>query len=799
MLISYLKVTLRCMARQAYASFIHVLGFSVGLAVAFLLLLWVYHEFSYDAFHEGHESIFRVGMHFQFREEAMSEGSVMATLGPALSERLPALETMVRTTARLHSMNLYDPHSERSLADQRVLFADEAFFRLFSFPLIAGDPVTALAHPHSLVLTQSMAHKLFPDSDPLGRTLSMNGLSFLVTGVAADPPSATHFDFDLVVSFEALYDESLYGESLHSWYNINSRLYVGLRQGTDPDAFRQNVHEVIGLHTDEELRKRVIFEPFLQPLRSIYTDQEIPGGFKENIQRERIRILLLVNLLLLVVVCINYVVHSMARASLRWKEIGMRKVMGASRRAIALQFLGESLFITLVASVVALLIMELVLPLFNATFGADIRLFSANQLAFFLVFPFLVALLGLVAGAYPALFLSGLLPVALLRERFIGGARGRVQVRHALIVLQMCIASGLLMCVAVMHRQFQLIVTKDLGYATENRIVIPLRSAQVRNAHTLLKDRLNQVPGVLAAAGADKAPGAFFSASPVGLEGLSEDMTLHRHMMEPGFLEAMDIQVVKGRGFLPEMRSDAGMALVNETLVRSAGWNEPLGKRLWWRLGERDREYRIIGVVGDYHFTSLHEPVKPLVIYMMTFSPSYLVLKLEGAAPGEIIERVRSSWVSAFPDEPFHFYHLDEAFESDYRQERTLRKMIHFFSAFILLISLMGLYGLVYLDTVSRIREIAIRKVFGASARDIVKRFAKHYSLLLLLAGILAWPPVFLVMDRWLASYAYRAQILDPWLYLLPLALLLIAVLAGNSIQLLRVARTHPAESLRRE
>ncbi len=788
------------MSKRAYSSIVNIFGFAVGLACSFLLLLWVFHEFRYDRFHDDHERIFRIGMQYQIAGSMQTAGQSMSVLGPALDEAIPELEAYVRTSSRLWSESVVCPDLERFMKELDVIYADPAFFEIFSFDLIEGDPKTALNHPYSIVITEEIARIFFPYQDPLGQTLLFNGNPRIITGIVQTPPAYTHFAFSIVASIETLFQDERkeIRESYLSWNNINSNLYVKLQEGANENMFLDKVKEIVESNVDSRFRDH-IFGFFLQPVHTIYTDPVVEGGFKENVNRGRLRILFIASLLLLIVAGINYVLHSFARSSMRIKEVGVRKILGAGRSALVVQFLIESVVTTFFAFLVAILLMEYLLPLFNAVFGTSIYFFSLRNRFVILLFPVLVLIIGVMAGAYPAFYLSGMRPARVMHERFI--SRGRTfSLRNCLVLSQIIIAIGLMMCASVMRGQFYLIQSRQLGFTTDNRIIIPLDHSYLRRSYAMFKERLNNTPGVVLAAGSDKAPGANFSANPVLIPGFNDPPLVHRHEVDAMYLELMDIRVLEGRGFDPGLMTDTDNVLVNECFINQFGLENPLEQRIGRPVAPDEYKFfRIIGVVEDYHYASLHSPIQPLVIYLKNYPGSFVSAYLEQEGQAQILDRIESLWKSTFPVDPFKFYYLDEAYDRFYHSERNMQRILDLSTLLIILISMLGLYGLVHLDTLNRTKEIGIRKVFGASARHIAKQFIEHYALFTGVAAIVALPVVYILMLRWLHTFAYTVNLNNPLLFIVPVLLMLLLTLATSISQIIRVARNNPIESLRYE
>jgi len=356
----------------------------------------------------------------------------------------------------------------------------------------------------------------------------------------------------------------------------------------------------------------------------------------------------------------------------------------------------------------------------------------------------------------------------------------------------------MLVSTTVMGKQFRMIETKDLGFSTQNRISIPFKSNHLRQSYDVFKDELRKLPGVINAAGSDKTPGASFSGNPVTVKDNPDRIIIARHEIDPHYMDLMKIKVTEGRGFDHELSTDTRNVLVNQAFIRQFGWDDPVGKRIN-RIQAEPIPYHVIGVVKDYHFKSLHEPIEPLIIYLKNYPGYFITVLLEDEGRKATLDRIRGVWETFFPGDPFIYNHLDTAYEPYYRSERNLRKVIHFFTVLIILISVLGLYGLVHLDTVSRTKEIGIKKVFGASSRNIVVYFIRQYGIYVGVACIFTFPATFLLMNHWLDTFNYRINILNPLLFITPALILFVVILIAISSQIIRIAQTNPIEALRHE
>lgn len=799
MLLFHSKLVLRHFKKFRLSSFVIFLGFSASLACSLILLMWIYNEYNYDRFHDNYHRVYRVGVQGVFiSHDYFISGNSMAPLGPNLMQQVPEVETFVRLAGRQHDISL--PGGDILLKDQNILFADFNFFDLFSFELLEGSRHDALREPFSVLLTNQVAEVLFGDSDPVGQIINVEDNNYLVRGIISDPPLNTHISYSIICSFSSLYEDYRFGDSFHSWSNINSKLYVRLTEGSDADLFEEKVKTILEENFNKSARERGYYlYPYLQSLKSIHYDSAVSGGFKDNFDKTRMGALALAVSLLLIVAIINYVIHALARSSMRTKEVAVKKVFGASKISLQKQFIGESFLIVFIAFIVAIAFFDLLRPLFNHVLDADIYSLVPNGLALAVTIPMLIVLLSLLAGSYPAFYLSGLMPSRIFRTQHFS-VKGKPGIRKALVVFQIIVTSVLITSSYIMSRQLKMVEQKDLGYALDNRIVFELGHTSMRASYESFKQGLQDIPGVKIVSGSDKVPGTRFSANPFVIETIVTDtLVVHRHIVDANYKELMNIEIVEGRWFWDDYRTDFDNVIINEAAANAFGWDEPVGQIIGrlYMAGPVNR--RVIGVVKDYHFKPLYEPVEPLVILLKRGSGEYITALLEEEHQTVTIDRIRSEWHNYFPDRPFHFSYLSEAFEKYYQKEQNIQQTTFYLAVFTIIIATLGLSGMCSLDTKSRLREIGVRKVFGASTSNILHGFVKQYIILASIGFVFSVPFVYYFMGRWLETFTYRISIVSPINYLLPLIIIFLAIVLTVFPQIKSAASSNPASILKYE
>ncbi len=801
MVINFFKVALRQLLRYKGYSLINIFSVGAGMACSIIIFMLVWHEFTYDRFHEDYEQMYKVGLEGSFVWGDIPQYSVSANLGPALKEQAPEVLDMTRIAS--WGRNSLIVNEEENFLNSDAIHADENFFRFFDFELIHGHPEEVLAYPHTAVITEEIAVKLFGHTDVAGETINVGRFGdFTITGIAALPPRNSHIVFTVILSFESFYT-GRYRESIESWGNFNSLLYVKLAEETDVEGFSMKADEIMADNMDMEFMREHGFEfnAFARRIDKVHISEFPEGGFKPNVNRAHLYILGGISFLILVLGCVNYIIHSTARSVERAKEVGIRKVIGAGRKQLIFQFMGESFIIVFIAFILALIIIETNLPLVNRIFDTSIRFYSSGNILVIISLPLLLILTALMAGAYPSVFLSGIYPVKIMKHQHFS-FNGKSSLRKILIIFQIVVSVALVVCVIVMHRQLRYIELKDLGFEPSGRVIVQLNSTETRSRHHLIKENIGNLSGVKGVTSSDKYPGTSFSTSPLYVEGYDERFSMARHVVDYDYINVMGIEVIEGRGFSEEFAADQMTALVNETAVRTFGWDDPLNKVIGWYRTSNDYEgYNIIGVVGDYHFKSLHEAVEPLVLFQLTYNyyPEFVTIWIEDERFSETIERISNVWRELFRDEIFVYFPLEGTFAGYYEDERKMEGMIGFFTILVLVISSLGLFALAAVTTTNRTKEIAVRKVFGANARTISLLFIKQFGVWVLVSNIIGWVIAWFFMQRWLQDFAYKTDLNDPVIYIAALLITSVIAFSVTAYQTVRIALTNPASTLKYE
>ena len=807
MLRNYLTIALRTLRRNAGYTAINLIGLAVGLAACLLIGLYVRHELSYDTFHEKSDRIYRVVQHAQRGEESRSRLIHSARLAPAIDANLPSVEQAVRISQRWGEEILVE-RGEHTFYEGNFYLADSTFFDVFGFSLRRGNPETALTEPFSVVLTERMAEKYFGKTNPIGKTIRAEGYGQMheltVTGVAENPPSTTHLPFDFLVSFNTLRQTMPDPEDSDSWRHIAHYTYLLLEEEAQPAALERTLPKFVfrqqGRSLEELEEKRGSLSYELQPITDIHLHSHYDRELTANSDIRYVYLFVTLALLILGLACINYVNLATAQATRRAREVGVRKTVGAHRRQLVRQYLGESALLCAVALVGALVLARLALPVFNDLVGVQLgaHFFGPTTLLLVLGLGFVVAV---GAGAYPAFYLSAFQPVEVI-EGQIGTGSGRTPLRKGLVVLQFAVAVGLIAGTLLIRQQLQHMQTKELGLNEERVVVVHARDAMYQNYQAFKQELLQQASIEGVTASSVSLPTTRNLESSLIPEGVDPEQwqvenspPMNRLQVGSDFEEVMEIPLLAGRGLSRAADSaDVTPVLINETAVQALGWEEPVGKTFQCCFRPTPR---VVGVVEDFHYQTLRQQIQPVVIMENTYSPSHVLVRVQAGALSGALDAIRAQWQQV-SDAPFEYSFLDQRFEQVYRAERRTARSFTIFAGLAIFIACLGLLGLAAYAAKQREKEIGIRKTLGATATNIVALLSKEFLLLVGIACVIAAPVAYVGMERWLRDFAYRVDV-SPWLFVGASVLAALIAFLTISYQAFRAARTDPAQTLRDE
>jgi putative ABC transport system permease protein len=798
---NYLKIALRNFRKYKAYSVINIAGLASGIACCILILLYVQGELSYDRFHDKADRIYRVITDEESEGQVRHLAHTYGPLAPALLTDFPEIEHAVRLFPHNLAVQL---GAQKSFHEERFFFADSAVFEVFSYGFKRGNPKTALRAPYSLVLTEATAQRYFGDENPIGKVLRIEGqYDFNVTAVLENPPPTSHFHFDFLASMENV--PQVLGWDPH-WHWPPFYNYVLLPEHVSAESIESRFPQFIAKNIGRDAVDSRSFH--LQPLKDIHLNARLESEIAPTGNMAYIYLFSAIAFFILLIACINFMNLATARSANRSREVGLRKVVGAQRAQLIKQFLGESLFYSFLAMLFALVLVEMLLPRFNQLLGKqiDVNYFENWGLSLGLIV--LAFLVGIISGSYPAIFMSSFRPLKVLQGKLFSasGQRSALRFRSVLVVTQFAISIALIIVTYVVSGQLNFIQNKRLGFNKEHIVVIPIRDAETQNNYEILKNALVAQPDVLDAAVLSNFPWqSGFYDFPVHAEGMREDAELNFPVLlvDHDFVRTFGMEVVEGRDFAKEFTTDKGGAfLLNETAVQNFGWDSALGKKLTMKhiASGDDVAGRVIGVVKDFHFRSLHHEIEPLAILIAPaeYYVDNMAVRIDGQNISAALASLEQKWREFVPSRPFLYFFLDEDFDALYRKEEKLSSIFQGFATLAIFIACLGLFGLASFSAEQRRKEIGIRKTLGATVQNIAFLLSKEFTKLTVVANVIAWPLAFFIMKDWLQNFAYRIDLSLMTFVVSGIIALSIALLTV-SYQAIKAALTNPVEALRYE
>lgn len=808
MLINYLKIAWRTLRKQQGFSFINIFGLAVGLACCMLIMLYVLDELSYDRYNEKADRIYRVQSDIKFGGNDMNFAVSPDPMGPTLKKDYPQVEQFVRLHQR-GTWSVKRAGEPTNLREDNITFADSTLFDVFTLPLVSGDPKRALAEPNSVVISESAAKRHFGNQNPMGKPLIFDdNRTFKVTGVMRDMPTNSHFRSDFFLSM--LNDDYSWGQ----WLSNNHHTYILLRPGTDPVAFAKNFDTVIEKYfgpqalqmlgtTMEQFRKagnKLAY--WIIPLTDIHLHSKQQIELAPNGDIQYVYIFSAVALFIFLIACINFMNLATARSANRAKEVGVRKVMGSERQQLVGQFMTESVMTTTLAMVLALVIVAATLPGFNTIAAKEL---SVNQLVSPYYVPLLIALpivVGVLAGSYPALFLSSFQPITVLKGKINVSFRS-TGLRSGLVVFQFMMSVILIVGTIIIYRQITFIQTKNVGFNRDHILIVNGVYAIGKQAETF-KQEVLRLPGVINGSisgylptPSNRSDNSFFAE---GQSDLNKGVSMQNWSVDYDYLKTMGMKLVKGRDFSKDFGADSSGVIINEAAVRVFGFKDPIGKRIWHfndpQLKTR-KALTIIGVVKNFHYESLRRNIGALAMTLQSNSGA-ASFRLSSTDVPALIKQIESKWKQIAPGQAFSYQFMDDSFDEMYRAEQRIGTIALTFAGLAILIACLGLFGLAAFMAEQRTKEIGVRKVLGASVTSIIGLLSKDFLKLVFIAIIVASPVAWYAMNQWLKDFAYKIDI-EWWIFALAGLLAIGIALLTVSFQSIKAAFMNPVKSLRSE
>ena len=807
MIRNFIKVAVRNLVKNKFYTSINIIGLAVGLATCLLILLYVLDELSFDKYNKKAERIFRVNNEVKFGDNYFDLAVSPALLGITMVKDFPQVEQYTRL--RWYGGFLVRKGNE-NIQEGRVGFADSTLFDVFTLPVIAGNPKTALSEPHSLVITEKIARKYFNSVDAVGKTMIINDTgNYKVTAVIKDIPRQSHFNFDI---FVPMLENA--GSNDDNWLSENWNTYVVLKHKDDKEklepqlnAFMEKyssplLQSVTNQSMDEFKKTGGYIRASLTPLSSIHLNSNKLGELDGNGNAQIVYIFSAIAFLILVIACVNFMNLSTARSANRAKEVGIRKVLGTLRKNLVMQFITESMLISIVALLLAIVITLLLLPYFNQLSGKEIFASSVTQPKMIISLVVLIIIVGLLAGSYPAFFMSAFQPIDVLKGKLARGFK-RSWLRNALVVFQFTISIMLIFGTIVIYNQLDYIQNKDLGFDRHQVITIDNTHILGDQAKTF-RDELMKITGVKNATMSSYLPVNFNRSNDAFFLSPTMDpktaISMQNWIVDENYVPSLNMQIIEGRNFSSQFPTDSTAIIINEAAMKFLATKELLNKRLYNIKDVNTKalnEWHIIGVAKNFNFNSLRDVVTPLALKFGN-SNGNISLRVNSSNIAGVIAQVKSKWQSMTPTQPFSYSFMDEDFNRLYTAEQRTGRIFISFAIFAILIASLGLFGLITYAAEQRVKEIGIRKVLGADVTNIVAMISKDFMRLVFIASVIAFPIAWWAMNKWLQDFAYRVNI-GWWVFAVAGCVAILIALATVSFQSVKAAMANPVKSLRTE
>lgn len=806
MLKNYIKAAFRNLWRNKAFSAINIIGLAVGIATCLLILLFVKHEWSYDRFNEKAGQIVRVVFKGSVQGEMMKEANVMPPVAQSLQKDYP--EVLAATRIRNYGRQRI-AIGDQSFKQDEFAYVDSNFFSIFTLSFVSGNPKTALIEPNSIVISETVAARYFKNENPVGKSIDFTGLHaiYTVKGVIKNIPDNSHFHFDILGSMATLPEARE-----QSWMNSNFFTYLLLQKGYDYKKLEAKLPGVVEKYLGPQLQQAsgISFETFrkagnnlglfLEPLTDIHLKSDVLFDLSEGGDLRYVYIFSAIALFMLLIACINFMNLSTAGAGKRSKEVGIRKVLGSRKHQLIWQFLVESIVLSFISLSLALLLVKLALPVFNTLAAKNLSFTLIDSPVSILLLVVFAIVVGTLAGSYPAFFLSSFNTISVLKSKFTSGKQS-IGLRSALVVFQFFISITLIVCTIVVYNQLNYINSKDIGYNKEQVLLIGETYLLGKN-EALLHNQLKKDARV-----ENVSTSSFLPAGPSNSNNFivypdfkeTQLVKTLRYHVDPQYIPTLGMQMVAGRNFSETLASDSNAIILNETGAKAFGFkNDALEHKVTYSMnGGRKQSYTVIGIVKDFHFKSLHQPISPLVMTLGDNTGS-IIARINSKDVSGLLSSVKKQWSSITMEEPFVYSFLDERFRQTYEKEQKMGLILTIFAGLTIMVGCLGLFGLAAFTAEQRTKEIGIRKVLGASVSGVVTMLTKDFLKLVAIAFVIACPIAWFIMSKWLQDFAYRVTI-QWWVFLIAAIAAIFITLVSVSLKAVKAAIANPVKSLRSE
>jgi len=804
---NYFKTAIRNLTKNKFYTSINIIGLAVGITTCLLILLYVLDESNYDKYNVNAESIYRVNNEVRFGDNHFDLAVAPAMMGPTIVKELPEVKQYTRL---LRYGSFLVKKGNTNLRENRVAYGDSTLFEVFTLPMIEGDPKTALVEPHSLVITKSMAEKYFNSTDVVGKNLIINDTgNYKITGVIKDIPTQSHFHFDFFV------DASENPESRDdNWLSENWSTYILLNKNANVKKLEAELNSMLDRYIGPQIQgvAHLTLGQFkngggfiragLTPLTDIHLHSNKTGELEANGNIQFVYIFSAIALFILLIACVNFMNLSTARSSNRAKEVGVRKVLGSLRKNLVQQFLTESLLLSLIALIFAVCFVSLMLPYFNHLSGKSIHFDSMLHPSILLALISFMVVVGLLAGSYPAFYLSAFQPIDVLKGKVANGFK-RSWLRNTLVVFQFVVSIILIIGTMVIYNQLNYIRSKDIGF-NRNQVLVINNTDVLGNQATTFRNELMQISGVQDATmtgylptNLNRSNSAFFTSPAIDPKSA---ISMQIWNVDENYIPTLDMKMLEGRNFSSRFPTDSSAIIINDAAAIFLGVKDPINKKLYNPAYIKQgnlQEFHIIGVVKNFNFSSLRDVVTPLALRLGK-NTGNISVRINAAHIASIMAQVKNKWQEMAPEQPFYYSFMNEQFNNIYAAEQKTGQIIIIFALLAILIACLGLFGLVTYASEQRTKEIGIRKVLGANVGSIVSMIAKDFLRLVIIASVIAFPVAWWAMNKWLQDFAYRVN-LSWWIFLAAGSLTVVIALATISFQAIKAAIANPVKSLRSE
>ncbi|MCP4727606.1 MAG: FtsX-like permease family protein [bacterium] len=801
MLRNYIKITLRNIRKNKGYSFLNIMGLAIGIAVCILIFSYIFFELKFDRFHQNSDRIYRLTLEASFAGQNIHTATSSAPAAGALKADYPEVISAVRFSNVETAQVKY---GEKEFLEAGMFHTDNSVFEIFTFPIITGDDKIPLIRPYTAVITEETARKYFGDEDPVGKILRINITDeYEITAVMLNIPANSHIKFDILLSFETLVLKNK--AAMQAWVPLNYYTYTLLQKNYDYRLLDAKMNDFTQRYMGGLLKAIGGTAEFrLQPFRDIHLHSHLESEISANSNYYYIYIFAVTALFILFLACINFMNLSTSRSISRAKEIGIRKVMGSEKGNLIRQFLGEAIFFSIISLVIALIIVKLAMPFFSIVSGRELEINYLQPVWLLPVFLLAAVVVGVIAGSYPAFFLSSFRPIEVLKSKSGKMGLSDIKIRNVLVVFQFIISISLIIGTLVIYQQTNYMKNEKLGFNKEHVIVVPLKADIDRDSVPQMRDIIKQHPGISSVTFSSRELGGGQSGDVFMPEGAAENQTIIMGNINTGpeFVETAQLELISGRNFSPELTSEQDKTvIINETAAKRFGLDDPVGKNIIYinDVGLEGRVVKkVVGMVKDFHNESMHKVIEPLVINYGYWDLNYIMVRIRPDNIPGVIEHLESNWENIDPAHSFDYYFLDEAYDRQFRAEEKLMQIFINFSFLGILIACLGLLGLSAYSAEQRTKEIGIRKALGAQVSGIVYLLNREFIRLIVIAALIACPISYILITKWLENFPYRTD-LSLLTFIISLVIILIIALSTVVFQAVKAAYANPVKSLRYE